>query len=48
MNGYNSIDEIEEECKKGKIDRLQAIEALQEEFNYTSLDAESTVDSWID
>lgn len=46
MSGYATIDEIEAEYREGVIDYLQAIEALQNEFNISSRDAESMVENW--
>lgn len=45
---YTTINAVREELLSGELARMEAIETLQDQFNYTSLDAEEMVDSWLE
>ncbi len=43
---YHTPDEVRREFLRGEINYLDAIEALQESFGFSSLDAEKQVGEW--
>lgn len=45
-SNYKDIIEVMDDYFEGNIDRMTAIEILQNEFGLPSLDAEKRVDSW--
>jgi hypothetical protein len=43
---YQTVEQVFDDFKNDQIDRMTAIEVLQEMFNMSSLEAEARVESW--
>jgi len=43
---YKTIEEVFEDYKSESLDRMQAIEVLQDQFGFSTYEAEARVESW--
>lgn len=43
---YKNVEVVKNEFVKGEIERIDAIDVLEKEFNMRSLDAEEIIEKW--
>lgn len=46
MGNYETIEQVFESYMREELNRMDAIEVLQDQFNMSSRDAEARVESW--